>query len=82
MTSEEQFKNYIDSLLEATTFSDAVKKDTKDVLLFLFHQGGEEQRQWREDAVIKKLRSIGFQIYDKGEVAIRDACINAGIEKL
>ena len=35
------------------------------------------QRGWCADEVIKKLRSIGFQIYDKGEVAIRDACLNA-----
>ena len=35
------------------------------------------QRGWCADAVLEKLRSIGFQIYDKGEVAIRDACLNA-----
>ena len=35
------------------------------------------QKQWCAIDVLKKLRSIGFQIYDKGEVAIRDACLNA-----
>ena len=37
----------------------------------------ELQKQWCAIDVLKKLRSIGFQIYDKGEVAIRDACLNA-----
>ena len=41
-----------------------------------------DQRRACADAVIKKLRSIGFQIYDKGEVAIREACLNATGEKL
>ena len=74
MANENQFENYIDSLLDATTFSDSVKKDSKKVLVYLFNQGKREQRLLCATAGVKN--------HLKTENTLRAAILNATGENL
>ena len=48
----------------------------KGSLIGLIHAALENQRERIADAVVKELKSIGFQLYDIGEKRIRDTCLN------
>ena len=71
MVSEEDAIEYITQNLDSYTAKQL------SALTKVINRVKQEQCEGCADAVIKKLRSIGFQIYNKGEVAIREACLNA-----
>ena len=50
------------------------------LLIGLIHAALEDQRERITDAVIKELKSIGFQLYELGEKRIKDACLNIDVK--
>ena len=77
MTSEEKSKRWLNNRVHSTKGMYISPLDLSDLLDEHSVDAKADQRELCAIAVLAKLRSIGFQIYDKGEDAIRDACLNA-----